>query len=318
MNLKEKFDLINLKEIHRYVEEGEQENVELEFKQANPNDFRGKQADQSNFAIALSGFSNSQGGIIVWGVEARRLEEQGLDCASKLRPFKNPKAFVSFLSKLESSIVSPGVPGVIHKAIVEKTDASVGYVKTFIPQNDLRPHMVHHNGENAYYRRYGDSFKKAQHYEVVEMFSRRLKPNLIGHFEFDLLFPNPNKHGHVLYAVKFFIENIGRATAKFPFIRITTDQITVPYYFGIDGNGTTGLKRKNMETINQIFYSGGSETVIFPKLKLEIDKICASVLVHSEPPYIEFLVAIACDETELKEYFVSVDFKNKKVASYEV
>src|SRR5579871_4078524 len=52
--------------------------------------------DRNNLAKAISGFGNSEGGVIVWGIECKR-DIDGADIPKAKFPIKNVKRFVSFL-----------------------------------------------------------------------------------------------------------------------------------------------------------------------------------------------------------------------------
>ena len=78
MNLKEWFESIDLQSLSDMVADGEQENLHLEFKTVNSATLMDKD-DKKNFAKALSGFSNANGGLVIWGIYASNKE--GVDCA---------------------------------------------------------------------------------------------------------------------------------------------------------------------------------------------------------------------------------------------
>jgi hypothetical protein len=66
--------------------ERRQENVALEFKtKSNPGTGEPSRDDRRNLGIALSAFSNSMGGLIVWGITAKE-DADGVDCATELQP----------------------------------------------------------------------------------------------------------------------------------------------------------------------------------------------------------------------------------------
>lgn len=311
MTIEEYFRKLNLKEIHRFVKEGEQETLELEFKQANPENEKGKQADLKNFAEALSGFANSQGGIILWGIEARKAKENGVDCASKLRPFVNPKAFVSLLTRMESSVVSPPVKGVRHKAIFEKNH--LGYVASFIPFSVSLPHMVHREEQNSYYRRYGDSFKKAQHFEVVEMFNRKIVP------EIDLEFIHSEQKiastdsRFFLYPFLVRIVNQTNATIKYPFIKVYGDSNLRASYLGLDDNRFTPLKRIHSQNLGTFIYTGGSDIVIYPMQKLDLDYLGVISLSHLSPPNLLVTFEIGAEGMPIKTINYLFNWVDKSV-----
>ncbi len=310
MTIEERYKKINLSEIHRMVLEGEQESLELDFKIANQGNDK-KDSDSKNFAEALSGFANSQGGILVWGINARKINENGVDCAKELKPIENPKALISFLSRSESTIVSPPVLGVKHKAVLEKD--GTGYVVTFIPFSNHLPHMVHKNEINAYFRRYGDSFKKAQHFEVVEMFNKKVVPDLDLEFEFSepQLVHSDSRFLLSPFLVK--VNNLTNTTIKFPFIKVYGDSNLRASSFGLDGNRYTPLERRHSPSLETFFYFGGADTVIYPKQKFDLDYIGAIALVNNQPPIINVTFEIGGEGMQMKTIKYKFEYMNKKV-----
>lgn len=86
---------------------GRRENLHLDFKTLASSHLRSAD-DKHNFAKALSGFANSDGGIVVWGVDARK-DAQGVDCAQQLKPIAEVAVLVPRLNSLTSDLVSPSV-----------------------------------------------------------------------------------------------------------------------------------------------------------------------------------------------------------------
>ena len=86
--------------------------------------------DKRNFACALSGFANSSGGLIVWGVDARKNSEQ-IDCAVGLKPIDKVALLVSRLNSLTGEAVEPIVEQVQHRAII--SSGNQGFVLTLVP-----------------------------------------------------------------------------------------------------------------------------------------------------------------------------------------
>jgi hypothetical protein len=88
--------------IEQLSAERRQENVSLEFKtKANPGTGEPNKDDRRNLGIALSAFSNSMGGLIVWGVRAEK-DDDGVDCASELQPIANIERFKADVTRLIS------------------------------------------------------------------------------------------------------------------------------------------------------------------------------------------------------------------------
>jgi predicted HTH transcriptional regulator len=81
MDLEEWFETIELRDINEFMDSGEQEDLRLEFKSVNKPDLSHPD-DRRNFARALSGFANTSGGIVVWGISAKKNSDE-IDCAQK-------------------------------------------------------------------------------------------------------------------------------------------------------------------------------------------------------------------------------------------
>jgi predicted HTH transcriptional regulator len=173
MNLSETFDRLGLKEIDEFLELRQEEHLQLDFKTINNANLNGSD-DKRSLAKCISGFANSSGGIIVWGVDARK-NAQDVDCAVGRKEIEPIKLFLSRLNALTGQAVSPIVDGIQHRAI--ETTGNSGFAITLVPETESGPHMAK-LGEDRYYKRSGDSFYKMEHFDLEDMFGRRQKPNL--------------------------------------------------------------------------------------------------------------------------------------------
>jgi len=269
MNLEEYFEEIGYQEILKFVEEKREEDVYLEFKTAvhlNVND-QNKNSDKKNLSKCISGFANSNGGIIIWGVEA--VQKGGIDCASKLVPIEQLKKFANRLNSLEGQSVSPIVEGIRHNLILIDSENDKGFIKTLIPKSKIAPHMANY-ADKHYYKRSGDSFYMAEHYDIADMFARNSSPILdvkICDVKWKRLDNN-----FVRFEVAFALENKGNVIAKYPYLSVWVNGAYVFDEFGLDGNGFTGLKRTK-RTSHWRDYSGGNTIVVYPNVMLEVDKV---------------------------------------------
>lgn len=126
-------------------------------------------SDRGNYAKALSGFANSEGGIVVWGIDCR-IGPDGADIAKEDHPLSDPTAFKSRLEGATSGCTVPACPMVEHAAI-HQVNSPNGYVVTLVPRSYLAPHqsVVHTN----YYMRAGSNFVLVPHGVLQGMFGRR-------------------------------------------------------------------------------------------------------------------------------------------------
>ena len=211
--------------VSSWTDEGYHEDLHIDFKRkskaasATPND-----DDRRNFSRALSGFANSDGGVVVWGIGAPGTGT-GVRTSHTIR---DPGRFSEALDSLVSRLVSPPVEGVQNVVIMEDDESSRGYVVTYIPKSDLAPHRAEAEGTKQYYKRYGDSFKSTEHYELEYMFGKRLqcRPNVFWDID-----ARTDSRGVLHGELRIGVNNLGRAIARFVCLRAR-----------YDGNGPFKLK----------------------------------------------------------------------------
>jgi hypothetical protein len=131
------------------------------------------QNDRANLEKAVSGFGNSEGGVIVWGVDCSRDPATG-DVASAKLPIEQPTRFKSWLENATSGVTVPVHGGVRHHAV--PTADQTGFVVTLIPISHHAPHQT--TNDKRYYMRAGSSFLPVPHAVLAGMFGRRPNPNV--------------------------------------------------------------------------------------------------------------------------------------------
>lgn len=270
-DLHDDFLAVDLAAIDRFLAERRQEDLRLDFKQlARSPEF--DKSDKRNLAKAVSGFANSDGGLIIWGVEARKDADE-VDAASAKRPIPSVDAAHSKILSLTGEATGPLVDGVEHRVIHEGADE--GYIVTYVPRSDSGPHMAR-LGEGRYYKRSGDSFYPLEHFDLEDMFGRRPKPKLeiATH-----VLPAGGVSGsgtvQVFFDVLLGIRNVGRGIARFPFLKLLVNAPHAVAPSGLDGNSRFGLPvrpRINGAQLPAEFY-GGANDVVHPGDEIYIAKI---------------------------------------------
>ncbi len=130
--------------------------------------------DSNNFAKAISGFGNSEGGVIVWGIECSK-DRDGADVASTKFALEDAAAFVSRLEGAVSRCTVPPHSGVRSVAISSKTGKN-GFAISFIPKSNSAPHQT--IPDLKYFMRAGSDFVPVPHAVLAGMFGRRPAPRL--------------------------------------------------------------------------------------------------------------------------------------------
>jgi predicted HTH transcriptional regulator len=140
--------LTDLNAIKQLVVERTQENIYLELKTKKDRSCPDLgESDAWQFSRALSGFANSDGGVLVWGIETDKEER-----ASKLKPISSAVDFESRLKKSLLNTVQPFVDGILIATILEDGGDGTGYVKVLVPRSEKTPHRAMLAGRE-YYRR---------------------------------------------------------------------------------------------------------------------------------------------------------------------
>ncbi len=294
MDLRETYEAMSLDSIDSFVADGREEDLHLDFKTVT-GPLYGRD-DRKNFAVAVSGFANSDGGLIVWGVDARPNTER-VDCAIGKPGIEGLKRFTAKLNEYTGSVTGPPVIGVIHKAIPLDNDPERGFAVTLVPASDGGPYMAK-LGEDRYYRRSGASFVKMEHFEIADMFGRRPHPELVLTCR---LFPPQPLGTNAMYRVHLNIENQGRGSAQAPYLAF---RVTQPFgidFNGVDGNGKHGLPElaRARDSLNR--FGGSGDVFIHPGTALPVTAITCQLLATAAPPDIILEYELCCEDHPLKK-----------------
>jgi hypothetical protein len=186
----------------------EKEGLYLEFKMKKDRSHGNlEDSDRRQFSRALSGFANSDGGILVWGMETD----------------KNSYAHA----------LKPIVDGV-QLEVIAGSRAGEGYVKCLIPASDKTPHRAM-LAEREYFRRTTEGFYRLEHFDLEDMFGRRPRPVLLIKARIEGTGSGEAAGRAVRYIQAVFtIENIGRGSAVAPYLELDR---------GVSSHGITGYSR---------------------------------------------------------------------------
>jgi len=164
--------------VRALIVDRQSEELFLDFKRSS-DEARGNtlsQTDRNNLAKSISGFGNSAGGLVIWGVDCSRGAD-GADVANCEVPLRDAKRFKSWLEGAVSGCTLPPHGGVEHWAL-EAGQHSEGFVVTYIPESSEAPHQV--VGRLQYYMRAGSDFVRVPHQVLAGMFGRRPQPQIVG------------------------------------------------------------------------------------------------------------------------------------------
>lgn len=272
--IEDTFLTLEAPDVRRWILEGRLEDLTLDFKTAPKSLETGE--ERKVLAKAISGFSNSSGGLVVWGVDARRDRASGIESAVEA-PLADPDLLLSNLVRHSAVVVSPSATRVAHRLV-----ASREFALTYIPETDGPPHMS--NVEHRYFKRSGESFYPMEHYDIADMFGRRAQPLLRPVFRL--------KANGLLVG----LENIGRGVATAPYLAVRVPDEFTSAGHGVDGNGNYGLNKLPPSSSQRETFGDSTTTVIHPGQTLAVTRFPPRVRtvdgpVLRKPVVIEFSFA---------------------------
>jgi hypothetical protein len=160
-------------QIETWVRERAIESVHLEFK---PGTGMNAAAIEDALSKAASGFANTEGGVLVFGLDARRGAD-GIDCVQGLRSAPDARALGETLRRLAREAASP--PVVLHVRDVLEGAGPAGAVAVFVPGSDVGPHRaVRGTRKEHYLWRSEAGFSIIPHPILAAMFGRTTPPRL--------------------------------------------------------------------------------------------------------------------------------------------
>lgn len=171
--------------------------------------------DRQNLSKALSGFANSDGGVLVWGLDARPGSDR-VDRIQDFAPIGDLEGFVASLEAEPVDSVTPPVDGLSFIPIEDPDAPGTGVVVCVIPASDGGPHMAIGKKLHRYYRRDAGDFRAMEHFEVADMFGRRPHPVIRPRMEWSISFAGPAARRRAELVVQHFVRNEGRGIAKLP------------------------------------------------------------------------------------------------------
>lgn len=111
---------------------------------------------KSYWSEALSGFANTGGGVLVWGLDARKEPETQVDKVIGVSLHPDAEVLASRLRELVVQSVDPPIGGVEIKPI-RRDNSKAGFVVCFIPEGKAKAHRAE-SADRNYYLRIGTSF----------------------------------------------------------------------------------------------------------------------------------------------------------------
>jgi len=132
-------------------------------------------SDRRNLSKGIAGFANSEGGVIIWGVDCRRDPTTGADIPTGIHPIAHALAFKTLLDSAISGVTLPAHGSVENFSVT--LSGSAGCVVTHIPIGMHVPYRTLVDKEE-YYIRAGSNFVPTPHMVLAGLFGQSPLANL--------------------------------------------------------------------------------------------------------------------------------------------
>ena len=154
-------------DIEKLIEVGYEESIHLDFKDARALDKSEKKKDE--IAKDVSSFANSDGGIIIYGVNELDHKANSISFVDGVEYTKE------WLENVINSRIQRRIPGVIIYPIRKDGDLKQTIYLVHVPNSDDKPHLT---SSKHYYRRYNFSAVLMEEYEIRDAFYRKRSSKL--------------------------------------------------------------------------------------------------------------------------------------------
>ncbi|MDR1694169.1 MAG: ATP-binding protein [Lactobacillaceae bacterium] len=242
--------------LNEFIVNMQSEELFLDFKQSFNTSQQGNSLnsnDRKNLAKAISGFGNSEGGVLVWGVECYRDIEIGDVARAKVK-IKNVHKFLSWLENAISGCTIPS-HNRVRNHIISADESGNGFIATYIPRSDVAP-LMSIFGNNIYIRS-GSNNVPAPYAVIAGMFGRRPQPNV----ELQLT----EKNVDIIDEIEDFLHPKKDKPSKYVRINFSinakneSNVIARELYLSCSSNSDGEYSRLRFSNYNQLDFIGGIE-----------------------------------------------------------
>lgn len=201
-------------DLNRLIEEGEAESLFLECKSPEApvlnRDLKHK------LSVAVSGFSNTNGGIIIWGISTTKKKDSGLDVLAQIELLGSCKKFSTEISNKIPTLSVPSITNCENKIIKQKENDTKGVILTYIPHLESDPIQ---SIDGYFYFRSGDEFIKTPYQMLKRLFASSDSPNLSIFISGNLVKKEPNS----FWKIPIVIANLSSAIGEHIKVTITIE-----------------------------------------------------------------------------------------------
>jgi hypothetical protein len=198
----------------RIVADREEETLHLEFKTLTQEGGRLTRDDRKMIAEAIAGLANAEGGVLVIGIETKRLD--GVDVATAKRPIEHLQRTMNLVRAQIPEMFSPQLAAIEVFSVADTGKDDEGFIVIHVPASPERPHYsnVHHQ----YFRRGSDRTRVMEHGEIRDLMFATRHGSLEVRTSTQISIRSGNKFG---CSFLLSVANIGRLPVRAPYLKVS-------------------------------------------------------------------------------------------------
>lgn len=196
-----------IEDVEGLIADGETEGQYLECK-GSPDQPSLNKDLKNKLAKTISAFSNTGGGILLWGVSTTRHNSSGSDVLSQVEEIAFIKKFVKQINLAAATLIEPQIISCKSKPILRKNTDTKGIAITFVPPTPGDP--VRSTIDQEFYLRVGDKSNKMPYETIRKMFAGTASPDLYAVFNHPLV----ELQGDESWKIPIILSNNSSAVAR--------------------------------------------------------------------------------------------------------
>jgi len=165
---------------------------------------------------AIGAFANSEGGILVWGVSAKKDQATGIDAVNGIELVPDVFSFKTRLMELRHEACDPPVANIDIKELPISNSCKEGFVVCHIPESSNKPHRSEFPDKH-FFLRMGDSSRECNVSLLRQLFYPKKNPRIEAvikriqppHNFYVYLLQSNIQVGRIFFTAEIGIRNIG-------------------------------------------------------------------------------------------------------------
>lgn len=295
-----RFDTItNFSSLEELIGEGACEDLFFECKA--PTQPKVNKDVKVKLAEAISGFSNTEGGILFYGIETSKLSHLQADVMIEIPRLGNIKNFTTHLVNNIPTLTMPAVTNFQTRIIKKSSKDSSGVLVLYIPKRD-RP--VQSLMDGKFHFRGGDQFIEAAYSVIERLFASNNSPDIVVKLD-DYKYSSIGNGSHNLTMI---IENQSLSVGKGVVIwmEVKDDNTLENFSAGSMTDASSSNKGKRV-------YTQKIEESVYNKLSLMGDTL--SFEMKPRKRKVEVMISVYAENMLQKKYKILLQFNKSTLAS---